>query len=95
MFCKLTELKITQMKLLIFVIAAGIVLQTANGSPLKVNCNKRSTAVETIGDGLGELVYLDRHAVFCQPFEFLNGFHFVRSSDREASYKYTCCHYTI
>ena len=85
------------MKLLIFVIAAGIVLQTANGSPLKVNCNKRSTAVETIGDGLGELVYLDRHAVFCQPFEFLNGFHFVRTGENsdEAFYRYTCCHFTI
>jgi hypothetical protein len=83
------------MKLLIFVIAAGIVLQTANGSPLKVNCNKRSTAVETIGTGNGELIYLDRHAVACQPFEFLNEFRFVRSGRNEASYKYTCCHYTI
>ena len=83
------------MKLLIFVIAAGIVLQTAKGSTLKATCQERSTAAEPIGEGLGELVYLDRPAVFCQPFEFLNGFHFVRSSDREASYKYTCCHYTI
>ena len=86
------------MKLLIFVIAAGIVLQTANGSPLKVNCNKRSTAVENIGTGnedLSNLIYLDRHAVACQPFEFLNEFRFVRSGRNEASYKYTCCHYTI
>ena len=83
------------MKLLIFVIAAGIVLQTANGSPLKVNCNKRSTAVETIGAGNGELIYLDRHGVSCQPFEFLNEFRFVRSGRNEGSYKYTCCHYTI
>ena len=86
------------MKLLIFVIAAGIVLQTAKGSTLKATCQERSTAAEPIGEGLGELVYLDRHAVSCtEPFEFLNGFHFVRTGENfdEAFYRYTCCHFTI
>ncbi len=84
------------MKLLILVIAVGVALQTAKGFPLDVNCNKRTTPVEIIGPGGGELIYLDRHHVACQPFEFLNEFRFIRSSDhRGAFYAYTCCIYSV
>ncbi|EFX71668.1 hypothetical protein DAPPUDRAFT_111498 [Daphnia pulex] len=37
--------------LLIWVITAGVVLQTAEGFTLDVNCNKITTPVETIGPG--------------------------------------------
>jgi hypothetical protein len=60
------------MKLLILVIAVGVVLQTAKGLPLDVHCGKRTTHIETMGTENGELIYLDRHHVACQPFEFLN-----------------------
>jgi hypothetical protein len=36
------------MKLLILVIAVGVVLQTAKGLPLDVHCDKKTTVVETI-----------------------------------------------
>lgn len=90
------QLKIKQIKLLILVIAAGIVLQTAKGTPLKVNCEKRATADAPIGSYTGELIYLDRHHIACKPFEFLNDFLFVRNDDHTgAFYRYTCCHYTL
>ncbi len=84
------------MKLLNLVIALGVVLQTAKGAPLDVHCEKKTTVVETIGSGNGELIYLDRHKVTCQPYEFLNDFRFIRSSDlRGAFYAYTCCVYSV
>lgn len=84
------------MKLLILVIAVGVVLQIAKGKPLDVHCVKKTTAVETIGSGNGELIQLERHQVTCQPFEFLNDFRFIRSSDlRGAFYAYTCCVYSV
>jgi|688.fasta_scaffold1303534_1 hypothetical protein len=84
------------MKLLILVIALGVVLQIAKGKPLDVHCEKKTTAIETIGPGNGELIYLDRHKVTCQPYEFLNDFRFIRSSDlRGGFYAYTCCVYSV
>jgi hypothetical protein len=84
------------MKLLLLVIAVGVVLQTAEGTPLDVNCNKRTTHIDTMGAENGELIYLDRHHVACQPFEFLNSFQFTRSSDlKSIFYSYTCCIYSV
>ncbi|EFX71641.1 hypothetical protein DAPPUDRAFT_327041 [Daphnia pulex] len=64
----------------------------ASRNLLKIQCQKRSTGVTSIGANNGELIYLDRHAVACFGNEFLQGFRFIRSGDNDAYYSYTCCH---
>ena len=83
------------MKWLIFVITAGIVFQTAKGLQQSFICGEKETAVQPIGAGHGELIYLDRHDVSCGDYETLKEFRFVRSGLTDGFYRYVCCRLVI
>ena len=63
-----------------------------DGIPASMKCQSRSTAFDL--DGSGNLIYLDRQRVFCNPDEVMSGFHLVRESAAfpgKVRYNYTCC----
>lgn len=51
-------------------------------------CYDRSTPANS--DGKGDVIFLDRHSVYCNDGEALTGFRLVRPSSSQISFKYSC-----